>query len=319
MAYVVVTVFNLLDPDAVEKLQIEAMGRFESTGIEEYSLSEEAVDSLLGSRSYSGGDLPQEVLDEVDARVLSLPTHRRYYFKDSNEVKARDFVDLIHSRYLCEAKIDVLSDQDWNLEWKKHYSPIKVTDSFYILPEWVDIHKYTDKNYVRIYPGMGFGTGSHETTFLCLKHFLSISSVLNQPIGILDYGSGSGILGLSALITLPESKADMVDIDLEAHDNCLQNILLNGLDRSRVQLLMVNERPNCRYQVVFANILQVVLHEDRDYLIDRVSKNGFLILSGLLKSQVQETLALYLEDQRLALVSSEIKGDWGALLLRRLN
>jgi ribosomal protein L11 methylase PrmA len=92
---------------------------------------------------------------------------------------------------------------------------------------------------------------------------------------------------------------------------------LNGIDSSRARLLMVDERPEQSYPLVFANILQNILHQDRDYLINSTHPDGFLILSGLLKTQVNETRSLYLQSQRVVLESEEVKGDWGCIVLRR--
>jgi ribosomal protein L11 methylase PrmA len=109
----------------------------------------------------------------------------------------------------------------------------------------------------------------------------------------------------------------MVDIDPEAHRNCTQNMALNQINSDRVDLLLLDERPMTQFPIVFANILQNILHEERDYLIERTAESGYLILSGLLKSQLSETLEFYLTNASIELVNQETKQDWGCIVLRK--
>jgi len=318
MSYHRVTVFNVGDARRTGALQELAMDRFACQGIEEYSMDEAEVDALLGTRSYSGGDLPMEVLNEVDQAMHNGPCHFKFFFGDADLSKAQAFLETVKASFLCEVQLETFGDQDWNAEWKKHYHPIEVEGGIVILPEWEPVKNYQNKTVVRIHPGMGFGTGSHETTFLCLKHFLKLTQNLAGNDEVLDYGSGSGILGLAALIVKPEWKADMVDIDPEAHRNCQQNMELNAINQERVRLLLLDKRPTTQtYPIVFANILQNILHEERDYLIERTRPEGFLILSGLLAVQLAETRQHYLSTSRVEVASEEVLRDWSCLVLRR--
>lgn len=318
MSYFTVTAFNLTDQTAGDVLQAKAMEQFACLGIEEFSLDEAAVDELLGARSYSGGDLPPEVIDEVDRAMHAGQFHYKFFFGGADAQSAKDFLEYVRTQYLCEAQIEEKADEDWNAEWKKHYGPIEVPGGLTVLPEWEQKNNQRLGRCIYIHPGMGFGTGSHETTFLCLKAMLGILPNLPSQASILDYGSGSGILGLSALLYFPNYRAIMVDIDPEAHRNCLQNMAINRIPVDRVDLLLVSERPETEtYPLVFANILQNILHQERDYLIERTEIGGFLILSGLLRNQVDETLGHYMASEKMDLVEQEAKADWGCILLRK--
>lgn len=317
MSYYLVTAFNLTDAGAASELQSIAMEVFSCLGIEEYSLNELEVDDLLGMRSYSGGDLPLDVLEEVDAAMHAGSFHYKFFFSGEQEELAKNFLHTLQTKFLCEAQLETKEDEDWNAEWKKHYRPIHVPGGLVVLPEWEKEDINSSEMVIRIHPGMGFGTGSHETTFLCLKAFLAVKSQLTQIDTVLDYGSGSGILGLATLLYFPKWRALMVDIDPEAHRNCLQNIELNKIASERVDLLLLDERPFTQFPIVFANILQNILHEERDYLIDRTAQSGYLILSGLLKSQLAETLDFYLINSSIELVTQETKHDWGCIVLRK--
>jgi len=314
MGFKVVSVFNIPSRRLAEEMQHSAMVDFDCTGVEEYSLNEAEVDELLGMRSYSGGDLPEEVLNEVDNRVLTHNFHQKFYF-DSD--KSFDFFAHIRTIYLCEAEHTEIVQTDWNSEWKKHYKPIRVSDTFLILPEWEASSNLPKNNFVKIHPGMGFGTGSHETTHLCLKSFLELEAQFSEKTQFMDYGSGSGILGISALIRVPRSDCVMVDIDQEAHDNCLQNLELNNIAIDRVKMIFVKDRPAHKFKLVFANILQNILLHESSYLIRSVETSGYLILSGLLVSQLEETLTHYLKSGECEHIKTEAKGEWGVIVLRK--
>lgn len=90
----IVTLFHYQpSPGEWVSLESHAVNDFDSIGIEEFSLTEPEVDALLGERSYSGGDLPQEVLDEVEDRVLKGPVNYRFFFNEKNHAKA--FLDFV--------------------------------------------------------------------------------------------------------------------------------------------------------------------------------------------------------------------------------
>lgn len=296
-------------------LQSHAVNEFGTIGIEEFSLDEPEVDELLGERSYSGGDLPQEVIDEVEMRVLKRPANYRFFFDDKNN--AQNFLSFVKTECLCESQLEEKESSDWNAEWKKHYAPIKVNDSLEIVPSWVDDYKSDSKEQIKIYPGMGFGTGSHETTFLCLKLFTEniLGSTLNNA---LDFGSGSGILGLSVFKFYPDAKVDFYDIDPEANKNCYQNAEINNLEDKSFRLLLPEVRGKLlpEYDVVFANILESILAEEQKALVAYTKPGGSLILSGLLKHQAAGIADLY-SAAGLTLIQHLEKGDWAALHFKK--
>lgn len=311
--------FNLLQKDVSENLNLEDLAfEFNSTGIEEFSLEESKVDEILGTRSYSGGDLPKSILDEVE-ETLDHALEKLFKIYFINEQDARKFQEALQNQYNIEStfvKKDVI---DWNQEWRKHYEPIKVSDALEIIPAWLDEYQSVTEKKLMIYPGMGFGTGGHETTFLCLKGYLDYRHLvaLNR---CLDFGCGSGILGLATLLFEPSTKVDLYDIDDEAIANCQQNIDLNKLQDLSVQLLGSKGKSKIsgQYEVVFANILQNVLLSERDIIIDSVSKDGLLILSGLLKGQEEEVIKAYQNRYKdFELLEIYQKNDWVSVVLRK--
>lgn len=312
----VVTLFNLeLDQSSYEALQGLALAHYCAVGIEEYSLSEEEVDEILGMRSYSGGDLPQEVLDEVDSVVLGRVNHLRFYFDNSESALA--FKNYISTNLLCEVQLEKAQDEDWNAEWRKHYSPIKVSEELEIVPSWLEDYETSSLHKLYIYPGMGFGTGSHETTFLCLKLFSKYCNHLELET-ILDFGSGSGILGLAALKFNENVKVDFYDIDPEANKNCYQNAEINKLTHKAFRLLLPEYRYLllAEYDIVFANILENVLLHEKESLVSHTKTNGHLIISGLLNHQSQAVIEAYVS-LGLKLVEAISQGDWSAIIFKK--
>lgn len=311
----VVTLFHLRPtPEQWAQIQALALEESHASGIEEFSLDEPEVDALLGERSYSGGDLPMEVLEEVEAAVLKRPVSYRFFF--DNKKDAQNFLNEVKNVTLCESQVEEHKSADWNAEWKKHYSPIEVNSRLTIVPAWQTDYKSKSEKQLLINPGMGFGTGSHETTYLCLKLFTE--KVVSHKIeSVLDFGSGSGILGLATFLFYPEARVDFYDIDVEANKNCYQNAEINALTKHAFRLLLPEVRSSLQpsYQLVFANILENILQLEHSYLTQITAPSGHLILSGLLKHQTAGIIKLY--SQKLTLVQEVNKGDWSALLFRK--
>jgi ribosomal protein L11 methyltransferase len=296
-------------------LESHAVNDFNSIGIEEFSLSEAQVDEILGERSYSGGDLPQDVLDEVEETVLQGPVNYRFFF--NAQENGENFLTFVKTECLCECQLEEQQTQDWNAEWKKHYSPIRVNENLEIIPSWVHDHKALSHQQIYIYPGMGFGTGSHETTFLCLKLFTEY--VLRQNVdSVLDFGSGSGILGLTVFKFFPSARVDFYDIDAEANKNCYQNAEINQLRHHAFRLLLpeMREKLQAQYDVVFANILESILLVERESLVNHTKIGGHLILSGLLRHQAMKVIEIY-RNAGMKLLEHAEKGDWAALVFIR--
>ncbi|MBA2403998.1 MAG: 50S ribosomal protein L11 methyltransferase [Bdellovibrionales bacterium] len=307
----VVTLFHF-QPTENDRTILEgtAVEEFKALGIEEFSLTEAEVDAILGERAYSGGDIPESVLDEVESTVLGRPANYRYFF--GTMADAENFKSHCQKQVLAEIQVEEHEEQDWNAEWKKHYAPILVNNKFEIIPSWMTDYQSKAAQKIYIYPGMGFGTGSHETTFLCLK---LLTEELDFPLkSVLDFGSGSGILGLATFKFFPEAQVDFYDIDPEANKNCYQNAEINQLEKMSFRLLLpeVREKLKPQYDLVFANILESILMLEINYLIQVTRPGGALILSGLLKPQVDGIIQAYTAGG-MTLKRKLEKGDWAAL------
>lgn len=298
-----------------------ALEDFGCDGIEEFSLEEARVDQILGERAYSGGDIPESLIDEVEAATIDQEafTYKYFFYQNDYEENSSNFVFFIKENY---PELPLFTTQknieDWNAEWKKFYTPILVSERLEIIPEWLkDSRKDSSAQKVYIYPGMGFGTGTHETTYLCLSLFDKITDQLKVGTSCLDFGCGSGILGIAAL-KIKQMPTLFCDIDKSALDNCVQNLVLNfegeNLEGSK---LVIRERYTpAKFELVFANILEHVLILEKEVILDSLQINGFLIVSGLLNHQVETIVSQYSSLEKVAVVS---KNDWSAILFKRVS
>ena len=178
-----------------------------------------------------------------------------------------------------------LPDQDWLRASLDSFKPIKI-GSFWVKPSWNNDPIPNDLTLLNLDPGLAFGTGMHPTTQLCLE-WLSA----NPPTGqtIMDFGCGSGILGVAAGC-LGAVQVTGLDIDPQALRATDQNAGLNDLI---VETVLPNQIPSRRYDVVIANILANPLIELADTLNGLTVPGGKIVLAGLLDEQADQVRAAY--------------------------
>ncbi|MBC77336.1 MAG: hypothetical protein CME64_15130 [Halobacteriovoraceae bacterium] len=309
---------DIKDEQLLSAIEAEAFKSFGCEGVQEFTLEEEEVDRILGERSYSGGDLPLEVLEEVEQTLIAEgKVKRTLYFSDPTQ--AQGFIEFLRGWGLeANAKAQEGEVRDWNENWKKNFKTIEVTSSFSIVPSWEKKEEDGDK--IFIYPGMGFGTGNHETTFLCLKLMLEEIEDLNSIKTCLDFGCGSGILGIGASRKSQSlERVDYLDIDQEALNNTEYNIGFNSSAEAKDNKLLLpsdSDKMLSSYDLVFANILKHTLLEQADTILSKTGK--YLIVSGLLKGQEQDICVAYKQyGTKLEPVKTLIKNDWSAVLFKR--
>ncbi|MDR1529374.1 MAG: 50S ribosomal protein L11 methyltransferase [Burkholderiales bacterium] len=180
-----------------------------------------------------------------------------------------------------------VAERDWVRETQAQFGPIKITDTFWIVPTWSQPPEEAH-HVLRLDPGLAFGTGSHPTTRLCLRWLCDHSLVRKS---VLDYGCGSGVLLLAACL-LGAGDAYGTDIDPQALLASRENAALNQLAARFVE---PNALPEGRFDLVIANILANPLLVLAPLLAARVNPNGNIILSGILSAQQDEMIECYRE------------------------
>lgn len=186
-----------------------------------------------------------------------------------------------------------LEDKDWEREWMKNYHPIQCADNLWICPSWIAPPAPEATN-ILLDPGLAFGTGTHPTTFLCMQ-WLAEQRLENQHV--IDYGCGSGILGVAALL-LGAEKATGIDIDPQALIATQDNLQRNSLSPERFNVYLPKDCPPATLKIgtadfMLANILAGPLVELADDLIARIAPHGKICLSGILSHQAQTVIDAY--------------------------
>lgn len=186
-----------------------------------------------------------------------------------------------------------LDDKDWTREWMKHYQPILLSNNVWIVPEWLTPPDPTATN-ILIDPGLAFGTGYHATTRLCLD-WLAEQDLTDKVV--LDYGCGSGILGVGALV-LGANAVLAVDIDPQAVLATCQNAQKNGVNEQLKAFLpndfvAYNEQEQPVIHTITANILAKPLIEFAPMFAKLLAPEGTIVLAGLIENQVEDVLNAY--------------------------
>jgi ribosomal protein L11 methyltransferase len=208
-----------------------------------------------------------------------------------------------------EMTVREVANQDWLGEWKKSWQPAEAGKRFLIAPPWSQISDDNSRIVIRIEPGMAFGTGTHETTRLCLgaieKYFAGGS--------FLDVGTGTGILAIAAAKLFPEAQVEACDIDAEALAIAIENARLNGVaERITFRVGTVAET-TASADLVCANLTADVIASMLPSLISVTC--GHLILSGILDTQTEELRGRLLESGVSEPTEILQDGEWIALVV----
>ena len=180
-----------------------------------------------------------------------------------------------------------LVDQDWVRITQAQFTPVEVTPDFWIVPSWHE-PPAAAQGFIRLDPGLAFGTGTHPTTRMCLRWIAQHARDDEPWPRVLDYGCGSGILAIAAAM-FGAKHIDAVDIDPAAvkvsQDNAQSNaVVLNAA---------LPDRARGAYALVLANILATPLRLLAPLLCGHVDVGGHLVLAGILARQVEELRAAY--------------------------
>lgn len=209
-------------------------------------------------------------------------------------------------------RIEIVEKKDWERAWMDHYHAMPFGERLWICPSWQSPPDPKAVN-LMLDPGLAFGTGTHQTTALCLQ-WLDAADLTDKTV--LDYGCGSGVLGVAALL-LGAKSVLAVDNDPQALVATRDNAERNGCaDRLRVRLPDVTLAIE-PVDVVLANILAGPLIQLAPLLSAGLKPGAYLVLAGLLEEQAEAVMAAY-EPAVTFLPSSQYEG-WLRLVGQRQN
>ena len=256
--------------------------------------------------AYAGTDKEQPIFDEPNEPSAEIWEQSLIIamFDADTDVDAAVALLPENMRPVKEAyTVTEVADQDWVKLTQSQFDPIHVSDRLWITPTWHEAPTDGSIN-IELDPGLAFGTGSHPTTFLCLRW---LDANMPQGAAVLDYGCGSGILAITAA-KLGAGKVVGVDIDKQAirasHDNATQN-------QVNIEVYLPDAQPEGQFDVVVANILADPLRMLGQMLAGRVKTDGQIVLSGILAEQVEEISALY--QQWFDMKPATIQDGWACL------
>ena len=202
--------------------------------------------------------------------------------------------------------IDDIEYDNWHQSYEKYFKPIKIDKHTTVIPDWHNTEDHSI-DYIRIKPGMAFGTGHHPTTRMCLEE-LSRQELTGKSI--VDIGSGSGILSIAA-VKLGALSCIGIDIDENAIDSALNNIEMNGVSENiTLQTGVLDDLDSTfKYDVIVANITAQIIINLVPSIGSYLKPNGIVITSGILSELFPEVENTF---NQLGFQCSSIinSGDW---------
>lgn len=242
-------------------------------------------------RAYFNIDVDvKEIISEIETRI-----ERAKEF----DVNIRDY----------EIFSEEVNENDWANEWKKYYKPTKVGNRFVIKPLWEEYEAKGDEIILNMDPGMAFGTGTHETTRLCLE---AIENYMKKDTRVFDIGTGSGILAIGASL-LGAKDVVGVDLDIVAVDSAKENVKYNHLENVEILHGNLMDVVEGTADIIVANIIAEVILILIDDVKKMINKNGVFISSGIIREK-EKMVADALHEKGFSIKEVRREGEWVCII-----
>ncbi|MDF2502850.1 MULTISPECIES: 50S ribosomal protein L11 methyltransferase [Clostridium] len=254
-----------------------------------------------------------DYFDETLLTVKDGTTIKAYYKEDEN---FNEYIEYIKKSIdnLSEFGIDkgagivsvnTVNEADWENNWKKYYKPTKVGARVVVKPIWEDYEKDDYELVVELDPGMAFGTGTHETTRMCVQ---ALEKYIKNDLTVFDIGTGSGILAITAA-KLNAKKVIGVDLDPVAVDSAKQNVKYNHINNIEIIHGNLMEVVNGKANIVVANIIADIITLLTPDVPKFLEKGGYFISSGIIKDRAEEVIDT-LKKNRFDILEVNNQGEW---------
>lgn len=202
--------------------------------------------------------------------------------------------------------------EDWSQKWKEKWDVTHVTDKIAVVPDWIDYKPKENKVIIKLEPGCAFGTGTHQTTQLCMK---ALEKYMNKGDKVADIGMGSGILSILAK-KLGATSVYGCDTDDTVIEVAKENAKKNNVEATFE--LGSADKINDKFDFVCANILHFVLAEIMGDLKNLMKTGAMMSLSGILDEKKQMVIDAY-EKENLELVEEIHQDQWTSFVVKRID
>ncbi len=197
-----------------------------------------------------------------------------------------------------------VNEEDWANNWKKYYKPTKIGENIVVKPIWEE-YEANGEMVIELDPGMAFGTGTHETTRMCVE---ALEENVKEDTTVFDIGTGSGILAIAAA-KLGAKKVIGVDLDPVAVDSAKENVSFNDLNNIEILYGNLMDVVTGKADLVVANIIAeiiVVLAEDvKNFLVP----GGLFITSGIIRER-RDLVETKLKEKGFKIKEVKEQGEW---------
>lgn len=309
-------------PEALEAVA----GRLYMLGIEQVEINEDlqGIESYLREASlYWDYAEPRELVGDrpepsVTAYIADIDENRELIASIAPDIEALKKEELGIDLGSLRMEYDEVDEEDWANNWKAYYKPIEIGERLLVCPSWEKAED-TGRVTLSLDPGMAFGSGSHQTTGMCLEF---IEGLDVSGMSVADLGCGSGILSIAALL-LGAKSAVAVDIDPIVEDVVRENAELNGIGGEYTVFTgnvladgEAKERVAAeKYDLVLANIVASVIIPLVPFARQIVGENGLFVTSGIISDREQEVCEA-LGKNGFEVQCVKHRDDWVAIMAR---
>ncbi len=230
----------------------------------------------------------------------------------SPEENPAEAVSFLKERYVaegidCEIDESLCKNADWENNWKKYFKPMPIGERLLIRPIWEDEYDAMGRAVLHLEPGLAFGSGTHDTTRLCLE---TLEKYAYPGKTVLDVGCGSGILSVASLL-LGADSAVGVDIDALAVKTAKENGKTNGFDEPKFTVLKgsTTDKVTGKFDIIAANIVADIIIGLCKNVKDFMNPDAVFITSGIIVPREEDVLAAFAEN-RLEVIARHESGGW---------
>ncbi|MCW0822708.1 50S ribosomal protein L11 methyltransferase [Clostridioides difficile] len=239
----------------------------------------------------------------------------------SEEKNVMEFVEIIKQKVLelkdfgidigeGSVSLDQVNEADWANAWKAYYKPTKVGQRVVVKPTWEDYAMQEGDLIIELDPGMAFGTGTHETTSMCIRE---LEKYVNKDSKVFDIGCGSGILAIAAA-KLGAKEVVAVDLDEVAVKVAKENVLENKVEKS-VSVMhgnltdVIKDKADVIVANIIADIIKILAKDVQNFM----KEDAIFISSGIILDKVEEVKESLIENG-FEIVEVQKLGEWSAIV-----